>query len=145
MPGCHAAVTTLQENAHRYVIGDRLPLPMHEPSYGSDPSGLICGYLFGAGGEGRTLTSAEAERWLKAGTAPDSGDFIWLHFNLSNAGSERWMRQHLVLSEAFHEALHEGTRSTRIDHVDDTLVAIVNDVLFDFSFDATDISTDYSA
>jgi zinc transporter len=41
----------------------------------------------------------------------------------------------------FFEALHEGSRSTRIEDARDTLVAVVNDVAFEFSFDPSQIET----
>ena len=37
--------------------------------------------------------------------------------------------------------MHEGVRSTRIEYVDDTLIAVINDVLFDFSFETSDVAT----
>ncbi len=67
--------------------------------------------------------------------------FLWLHFNLANAASEKWMARHLELSEAFLEALAEGTRSTRIEHVSGTLVAVLNDVHYDLSGDVPEVST----
>lgn len=109
-------------------------------SYGSDLSGLICGYLFRPDQVACPLSSQEVEAWVHQGGDTEGG-FIWLHFNLANAASEKWMKRHLQLSDIFHEALHEGTRATRIEYVDDTLIAVLNDVLFDFSFDASDIST----
>ena len=39
------------------------------------------------------------------------------------------------------DALHEGSRSTRIERVVDTLFAVVNDVTFDFAFEASDVAT----
>jgi zinc transporter len=109
-------------------------------SYGADLTGLICGYLFSPQTPTRPLSPEAAAHWLRA-TEKGEDEFIWLHFNLSHAGTENWMRQHLELPTAFYEALHEGTRSTRIDHAGRQLVAVLNDVLFDFSFDAADIST----
>jgi zinc transporter len=47
----------------------------------------------------------------------------------------------LELPEAFYDSLREGPRSTRVEHVDDSLVAVLNDVRYDFSFDTGDIST----
>lgn len=110
------------------------------PSYGADLIGLICGYVFMPQGQARLLEPAAAAEWLQRPEKPP-GEFIWLHFNLANAGTEKWMHQHLDLPPAFYEALHEGTRSTRIDDAGRQLVAVLNDVLFDFSFDAADIST----
>jgi zinc transporter len=43
--------------------------------------------------------------------------------------------------EEFYEALHEGSPSARIELVEGTLLAVVNDVLHDFSFDPSDIAT----
>jgi zinc transporter len=115
--------------------------------YGSDLSGLICAYAFAPENTGRPLSSTEVEQWLhdKAGEReePAEPEFIWLHFNLSNSASEKWLQRHLPISEVFYEALREGTRSTRIEYADDALIAVLNDVLYDFSFDASEISTLY--
>lgn len=72
---------------------------------------------------------------------PVPGQFVWLHFNLANAASERWLRTNADLGENFFEILHQGSRSTRIEIADNALVAVVNDVLHNFSFDSADIST----
>ena len=109
--------------------------------YGSDPTGLICGYVFSPGIPTRALNSDEALVWLHADDHADKGAFVWLHCNLSNAAAERWLQQNFTLSPIFFETLHEGTRSSRIDYADGNLVAVLNDVLYDFSFDASHIST----
>ena len=70
----------------------------------------------------------------------DAG-FLWLHFNLSHASAERWLREHAKLPSEFFEALHQGSRSTRIELVDESMIAVVNDVLHDFSFDPSELST----
>ncbi|SEO05995.1 zinc transporter [Duganella sp. CF517] len=112
------------------------------PSYGSDQSGLVCGYVFGreADGTGRPLDTDEARVWLK-NRAHHPTEFIWLHYNLANTASEKWLHEHTALPEEFYESLHEGPRSTRIELADNTLIAVVNDVLHDFTFDPSDIST----
>jgi len=109
--------------------------------YGSDPNGLICGYVFAQGAPGRAVDLAAALAWLREERSPDSRDFVWLHFNLTDAGAEPWISANLPVVPEFYEALHEGSRSTRIEHADDTLVAVVNDVSFDFTFDPSDIET----
>ena len=114
-----------------------LPLP----TYGSDASGLVCGYLFSPGGVGRAIGSSEALDWLRRSAADQGSDFLWLHFTLTNNASEKWLRENLTLPDAFLEALHEGSRSTRIEYSDGRLVAVVNDALYDFSFAASDIAT----
>ncbi len=109
--------------------------------YGSDPNGLICAYLFSTGFPAQPIDSAEACKWIGEPSAACGSDFIWLHVNLSNAATSKWLRQHFGLSEMFFDALSEGTRSTRIEFADNDLIAVVNDVLYDFSFDASHIST----
>lgn len=105
----------------------------------SDLFGLLYGFRFRPGGSGREVGSAEALGCLQQPDTP--GEFIWLHLNLAHASCERWMKANLDLPEEFFEALHEGSRSTRIEHIDSALLAVVNDVVFDFNMVSTDIST----
>lgn len=110
-------------------------------SYGSDLSGLICGYVFERNQAGQAVHTKEALQWLEAHKSSSDGAFIWLHFNLSNVSAEKWLHEHLDLPEEFYETLNEGSRSTRIELADHSLIAVVNDVLHDFSFEASDIAT----
>ncbi len=113
-------------------------------SYGADQYGLICGYRFAAGAAAVPITTQAALAFLagrEAGDGAARDDFIWLHFNLAVGIAEKWLRQHLPLTDAFFDALHEGSRSTRIDHLDGALLAIVNDVLYDFAFAPSETST----
>ena len=113
-------------------------VPAQLRSEGGDRQGLICAYLFRPGVAPVSIDSAtEAEALL--GRIGDG--FLWLHVNASRAGAEGWMRAHANLSENFFEALHEGSRSTRIERDGDALFAVINDVTFDFAFDASDVST----
>lgn len=106
----------------------------------SDLFGLLYGYRFRPGERGRELDSAKALQALQSAEHQD--EFLWLHLNLAHAACERWMQAHLQLPEEFFEALHEGSRSTRIEHVDSALLAVVNDVVFNFSsMVSSDIST----
>ena len=57
--------------------------------YGSEKTGLICGYLFEPGQAGHSADADEACDAL-AGRA---AGFAWLHFNLANQASLRWLRQ----------------------------------------------------
>jgi zinc transporter len=111
-------------------------------SYGSDQSGLVCGYLFGRApdGQGLPMDTDTACQWLKT-REQHPQEFVWLHYNLANTASEKWLHEHTALPEEFYESLHEGPRSTRIELADNTLIAVVNDVLHDFSFEPSDIST----
>ena len=113
-------------------------------SYGGDEAGLICGYLFDADAPEpvRAIDSAQAAAWLDTVAPASPGPaFLWLHFNLSHAQAERWLSRHAQLSDTFYEALHEGLPSTRIERADDSLIAVINDVHFEFSFEPSDIST----
>lgn len=108
------------------------------PSYGADAHGLICGYCFQPGQPAQAIESAaQAEPLI--GSVP--GGFVWLHLNLSHAGAEAWLRARAGLSENFFEALHEGSRSTRIERDSEGLFAVINDLTFDFSFDVSDVAT----
>jgi zinc transporter len=51
------------------------------------------------------------------------------------------MRGHLGLPDVFFEALADGTSSARIELAEDALVAVLNDVLYEFAFEATHVST----
>lgn len=121
-------------------------------AYGSDRHGLICGFRFTAGQVGQPLTLDQALTWLTEVRAPGDADaadgngvagtdFVWLHFNLSDASAEGWMQAQLPLPPQFFDALHEGSRSTRIEDAGEHLVAVVNDVAFEFSFEPSEIAS----
>lgn len=110
-------------------------------TYGSDQSGLIWGFLFSADGCARAIGAAEAVEWLAGNMPAGPREFIWLHFNLSNTASEKWIARHAGIAEEFHEALHDGSRSTRIEVVGNSLIAVVNDVVHDFTWDPSDIAS----
>ncbi len=112
---------------------------MTTPSYGSDQHGLICGYFFSVGGSGRDIGLDAAQRWLQSDQRNDG--FLWLHFNLADASAERWIETNLEPPPEFFETLRIGSRSTRIEHAEGKLIAVVNDVAYEFSFDASEIET----
>jgi len=118
------------------------PLDPAVPVYGADSAGLVCGYRFTPGGPVQEIDSATAARWLAGCPRDDDAPgFVWLHFNLAHAAAERWLQRHAGLSDTFFEALRDGLHSTRIERADDALVAVVNDVHFDFAFEPSDLST----
>jgi zinc transporter len=112
-----------------------------EVVYGSDRHGLIWGYLFSPSHPPTELDAETAVAWLAAPRRPDSSEFVWLHFSLSNAACERWLRQWLELPEAFHESLRVSVGSTRLEREGETLVAVIHDVLFNTTFDPAGVST----
>lgn len=79
--------------------------------------------------------SAEHELQLRP------GGFIWLHFNLTHGNTLRWLRSHAHLSHEFFEELEGGSPSARIERESSGLFAVINDVTYDFSFDAQDVGT----
>ncbi|CAN5120949.1 transporter [soil metagenome] len=110
-------------------------------TYGSDQSGLVWGFLFGRDAAVIPISSSAAIEWMRARPLEKSPEFLWLHFNLTNTASEKWLAEHAGLAGEFFEMLHQGSRSTRIELAENTLIAVVNDVLHDFSFDPSDIAT----
>jgi len=83
---------------------------------------------FAAGTAGRHLSSAEALAWLRPAREADDPEFAWLRFDLAGNATEKWLREHLTLPDAFHEALQEGARSTRVEYADGSLVGVINNV-----------------
>jgi zinc transporter len=114
-----------------------------ETIYGSDSSGLIFGYIFADDADTRALDSVQAIEWLMASRTTDAAEFIWLHFSLSNANTEKWLSEHFVLPHEFFETIRESTGSTRIEQADNCLVVTINDVAYDFTNDASQIATMY--
>ncbi|MFK3796211.1 transporter [Pseudomonas sp. NPDC088444] len=108
-------------------------------SQDSDIFGLLYGFRFRSGEAAQQIDSPTALEALRQPANPD--EFIWLHLNLAHASCERWLKTNLDLPDEFLEALHEGSRSTRIEHVDSALLAVVNDVVFDFNRVSNDIAT----
>lgn len=112
-----------------------------DTSYGTDHNGLICGFLLQPNSPAREISSEEATHWLAANSHSPGEDFLWLHFNLGHTASEKWLLANANLAEEFFDALHEDSHSTRIDMVESSLLAVVNDMHYDFSFETAEIST----
>ena len=107
-----------------------------EPASGSDQDGPIWGYHFVPDQPARSITSQAAVEFLTAPGPAQPDEFLWLHFSLSNAASEPWLRRYLTLPDTFYESLHSDVDSTHLEQDADSLVARIHDVLFDFTFDA---------
>lgn len=107
-------------------------------SFGPERFGLICGFEFVPGQPGVAVGLDEARSRL---AEPRASGFVWLHFNLSDASAEQWIREHLSPVPEFSEALTEGSRSTRIEDVRDSLLVVLNDVAYEFAFDPSQIET----
>ncbi|RYF62833.1 MAG: hypothetical protein EOO22_27030, partial [Comamonadaceae bacterium] len=141
---CVTAVTPLS-CARATIAGLPVAPPLLAGAYGGDEAGLICGYLFddSAAEAVRAFDSAAAAAWLDGNglQAHGANAYLWLHFNLSHTQAERWLLRHAGLSDTFYESLRDGLHSTRIERADDALVAVINDLHFDFRFEPSDIST----
>jgi len=108
--------------------------------YGADASGLVCAFMFSPGHPGRAFTADDVVAWMGR-PHHDDEEFLWLHFHLAHRASRPWMETHLDLPEAFFEALHEGSHSTRIEQQDGALLAVMNDVMFNFEQRPSEIAT----
>jgi zinc transporter len=127
-----------------------MTLNLAPTTYGADRSGLVCGFRFSPDKAGIPVDTDSAAEWLEAASNSsedtgaqhlNAGEFLWLHFNLAHVSSERWLRTHLDLPDTFFEALREGSHSTRIEHQDGALLAVVNDVMYDFEQTPSEIAT----
>ncbi len=107
-------------------------------TYGADEHGVICGFRFDPDQPPCPISRASDAIELLARPGPG---FVWLHMNLSHASAETWLRGLEQLPDSFFEAMQGGSRASRILRDGNTLIAVINDVAFDFAFDATDIST----
>ena len=92
-------------------------------------------------GAARVVECVDAETWLAARSATPDGAFLWLHFNLAHTGALPWLKQRAGLAEDFFLMLDDGSHSTRIERSEQALVAVINDVNFDFAYEPSDIST----
>jgi zinc transporter len=110
-------------------------------AYGAQQNGLLCGYLFSAAESGRPIGLNEAVEWLRGERSAQATEFVWLHFDLTDVSAQPWMEANLSLKPEFFEALRQGSRSTRIEDAQDDLIAVVNDVAYEFAFDPAEIAT----
>src|SRR5215471_11716434 len=106
-----------------------------EPTSGSDQGGPVWGYHFFPNQPAKSITSEAAVEFLTAPALGIPNEFLWLHFSLSNVGSEPWLKKYLTLPDSFYESLHSDVDATHLEQDADSLVARVHDVLFDFTFD----------
>jgi len=123
-----------------------------QPPGTTDDHGLICGYLFeprpesvheSLGLRARPVDTRQAAEWLdRADDDPTRPGFVWLHFNFTHNTAERWLTGRIAPASPFLEMLHSsGTSSTRVERSEQTLLAVINDVRFEFDFEPSDIAT----
>jgi zinc transporter len=112
-----------------------------DTTYGSDERGLIWGYRFVPGQAAQAVGSEAVAGFLADPDAVARREFLWLHFSLSHSASEKWLRQHLSLPDAFFDSLRTEVGSTRVEQDAGSLIAVIHDVLFDSTFDASEVGT----
>lgn len=118
---------------------EKIPLLYH-----SDVDGLVHGSLMRPGNPTTPVTTTQALEWLGSPDADQDDGFLWLHFALSNTGTTRWIRSHLDLPESvLHTVLGDET-SPRLELTDGLLVVVLKDVVYDFAFGVSEISTLYA-
>jgi len=115
-------------------------MTVSDTQYGSDESGLVWGYAFTPDAPAVAIDADLALLWLQS-RHPDSKEFLWLHFSLSNASCLTWLKANLELPEIFFESLHESIGSTRLELDEDGLVSVIHDVPYDRSYDPSAVST----
>ncbi len=114
--------------------------------YGTGAAGLIAGFLVSPQRPAQEVDVEHAAAWLQARSAERAeanphADFLWLHFSLSHTGCLPWLHENATLASEFFDTLGDGLHSTRIERTEESLIAVINDVHFDFMFEPSDIST----
>ncbi len=112
-----------------------------DPTSGSAQAGPIWGYHFVPNQPAQLITPEAAVGFLTETGPGLPGEFLWLHFSLSNVASEPWLRQYLTLPDTFYESLRSDVDSTHLEQDADSLVARIHDVLSDFTFNAAVATT----
>ena len=115
-------------------------MSLPDTAYGSDSYGFIAGFEISPLDGGQPLDLNAALEWLDSTDKP-SGSFLWLHFNLNDAEAKQLLEHRLQVSHDFMQAISEGSRSTRIERSEDHLVAVINDVAYEFAFDPSEIAS----
>ncbi len=120
-----------------------VPSERKKPNITDNNQGLLYGFWFMENHAAKPIDLTAASRWLKRLGDSDTTetDFIWLHFNLSNNLTKRWLEENLNLPNQFYESFTEHASSTRIELADKHLLAIVNDVRYGFDFEPSEIAT----
>ena len=75
-------------------------------------SGFVWGYTLDGAGNIEVVNASNLKVVLQTIPEASNRNFLWLHFNLSQASTERWLSENTALPPEFFEALHIGSRST---------------------------------
>ncbi|MDZ7923454.1 MAG: CorA family divalent cation transporter [Marinagarivorans sp.] len=105
-----------------------------ETAYGSDATGLIWGYHFKQGCAAVLVNAEQALTLLINKPEFEQGEFLWLHFSVSNSSSVPWLKKQLQLPNAFFESLSVNAGAARLEQEKNGLVAVIHDVQLDLTF-----------
>jgi zinc transporter len=98
---------------------------------------LICGYFLSPDAKAVAVGKNDMEKYL----AREDG-FVWLHFALSSQTARHWLATQEWLDDFVREVLLDGNDTrTRVENVDDGIVAVLSDMHYDFEYEPTDIGT----
>ena len=105
-----------------------------ETAYGSDATGLIWGYHFKQACAAVVVNAEQALKLLADKPQFNEGEFLWLHFSVSNSSSIPWLKKQLQLPDAFFESLSINAGAARLEQEKNGLVAVIHDVQLDLTF-----------
>ncbi|KVD88302.1 hypothetical protein WI90_21090 [Burkholderia ubonensis] len=88
------------------------------------------GLLFSPQAIGLEIDATTAIAWLQRDDTPP-GEFVWLHFHDIPSVLEGWPLKLADMPAAFGDAVRRGYASTRIMHVHEHLIAVLNEVDYD--------------
>jgi zinc transporter len=112
-----------------------------DPTYGSDEHGLVWGFRFVPDIPAQSVSAQAAAERMAAPARDAEKEFFWLHFSLANSAAEPWLQQNINLPDAFYDSLRGEVGATRLEEDANSLVAVIYDVLFDFTFDVSKVAT----
>jgi zinc transporter len=112
-----------------------------DSGYGSDQHGVVWAYRFVPGQSPAPVTGDEVTLAMQSPGASELSSYYWIHVSLANAACEKWLRRTFALPDVFYHSLTEQVASTRLEQDDDTLIAVLHDAAFDFTFDPESVAT----
>jgi zinc transporter len=106
------------------------------PSTEIPEDGLICAFEFPEDGRTRDLKASEIGAAM---SKPSS--IVWLHVNVTHAGTLRWLTRSAWIPQALREAIEKHDERCRIEPSGDGLVVVVSDLTFEHDSDPSEVAT----
>jgi zinc transporter len=114
---------------------------IYDAPYGADQNGLIWGYRFHSDGKSSQIDALQVQSFMVTPESERQGEFLWLHFSLSHSSSMSWIKKNFTLPDEYYETLQSIASSTRVEQDGDSLIAVINDVQFDFTLDSSSVAS----